>query len=72
VGAFVQHEAVAAEHARLADPALSWRVLREDGGLKRRDEGPDAPRVLRQKPATVRCRQMPVWLIQRLLLEEQL
>lgn len=76
MGAFVQHEAVAqavaAEHARLADPALSWRVVWEDGGLCWRDGGAAAPRALRQEPAATWWRRVLAWVVQRLPLEEQL
>jgi len=76
MGAFVQHETVAqevaAEHARLADPALSWQVVWKDGELRWRDGGAEAPRMLRREPAAAWWRRALAWLVRHLPLEEQL
>ena len=76
MGAFVQHEAVArdvaAEHARLADAALSWQVVWQDGALHWRDGDADARVMLRQEPFAGWWRRALAWVVRRLPLEEQL
>ena len=76
MGAFVQHQAVAqdvaAEHARLADPALSWQVVWQNGALRWRDGDADAKVMLRREPSAGWWRRALAWLVRRLPLEEQL
>lgn len=72
MGAFIRDpriaEAVAAEHARLAEPDMSWEAV-WDGKRMAWREG-DA--LLRAEPATERWKRAVVWLVQRLPVEEQL
>lgn len=76
MGAFVRHKevasGVAAEHARLADPALSWQVVLEHDGLAWRGAHAAGQRTLHQEPAATPWRRALAWLVQRLPLEEQL
>ncbi|UPY38640.1 phospholipase D family protein [Sediminicoccus sp. KRV36] len=60
---------VAAEHARLADPAVSWQVVWEDGRIGWRDGG---VATLRQEPMAGAWRRVLAGLVRRLPVEEQL
>jgi cardiolipin synthase C len=72
MGAFVRDagiaEGIAAEHARLADPAMSWQVMLEAGKLVWRD---GAALALRE-PGAGLWRRLLAGLVRRLPVEEQL
>ena len=72
MGAFVRDTGIAAgiaaEHARLADPAASWQVVLEAGALAWRDGAAPAPR----EPGAGLWRRLLAGLVRRLPLEEQL
>ena len=72
MGAFVRDPViageVAAEHARLAEPALSWQVVCEDGRIGWRDGGHRAWR----EPGAGLWRRFLAGVVRRLPLEEQL
>ncbi len=74
MGAFVRHvavaEEVAAEHVRLADPALSWKVVLEQGALAWQD-GME-PKNRQREPMASTWRRLLAWVVQRLPVEEQL
>ncbi|MGG5809912.1 phospholipase D family protein [Falsiroseomonas sp. CW058] len=76
MGAFAQQAGlarqVAAEHARLSDPALSWRVVLEDGRLGWRDELNGATRTLMAEPVASFWRRAVAGIARRLPIEEQL
>ncbi|WPB82942.1 phospholipase D family protein [Sediminicoccus rosea] len=59
---------IAAEHARLADPAMSWQVMLEGGELVWRDGPALAPR----EPGAGIWRRLLAGLVRRLPVEEQL
>jgi putative cardiolipin synthase len=68
MGAFVDHPKLAAglrhEHARLTDPARSWRLGLDGERLTWTTEGTNGrPRVLRQEPDASRMRRLGAWLI---------
>ncbi len=73
MGAHVRHpavaQAVADEHARLSDPALSWRVVLDRGALAWCDGAEMPPR---RDPSASMWRRAVAWLVQRLPVEEQL
>lgn len=72
MGVHVWHHAVAQEvaddHARLADPALSWRIVSNRGALG----WCDGATIHRHEPAASRWRRIAAWLVQGLPIEEQL
>lgn len=72
MGAYVRHPEVAAqvagEHARLADPALSWRLAWDGTSLA----WSDGDRTLRREPMARPWRRALAWLVERLPVEEQL
>ena len=74
MGAFVRNpviaQEVAAEHARLADPAVSWQVVWDDGRLGWRD-GP-GPCAFRTEPTAALWQRALAWVMQRLPVEKQL
>jgi putative cardiolipin synthase len=73
MGAFVRHRRVAsevaAEHARLAQPSRSWRVVWEDGRLGWRDHG---GKLWQREPMAGIWRRATAALVRRLPVEEQL
>lgn len=72
MGCFVRDpgiaQGIAAEHARLADPAMSWQVVLEAGQLVWREGPARAPR----EPGAGIWRRLLAGLVRRLPLEEQL
>jgi putative cardiolipin synthase len=76
MGAFVSHPVlarqVAAEHARLSDPARSWRLVLEEGRLAWCDRHEDAPRSLHAEPVASFWRRAIAAIVRRLPVEEQL
>jgi len=76
MGAFVRHPDVAAEiafeHARLAEPSQSWRLVWHEGALGWWDEGPGGMRLLRREPMASRWRRAVTAVVRRLPVEEQL
>jgi len=72
MGAFVRDATiasqVAAEHARLADPEVSWQVVRTRDGLSWRDGSGSAA----QEPGASLARRLLAGLVQLLPVEEQL
>jgi len=72
MGAFVRDTSiageVAAEHARLADPTVSWQVVWEAGRIGWRDAGA----LLRREPEAGMWRRLLAGLVRRLPVEEQL
>lgn len=76
MGAFVRNptiaQEVAAEHARLADPAVSWQVVWDDGRLGWREAPAPWPCAFRTEPFADRWQRALAWLVQRLPIEEQL
>jgi putative cardiolipin synthase len=77
MGAFVRHPVLAeelrAEHARLADPARSWRLGLEAGRLTWTATGPDGQALtLRQEPEASLRRRVLAGLLRLLPIESQL
>jgi putative cardiolipin synthase len=76
MGCFVQQAGVArqvaAEHARLASPELSWRIALEGGRLTWSDTHHGAARVLRSEPTASLWRRAVAAIARRLPIEEQL
>lgn len=76
MGAFVRHPDVAAEiayeHARLVEPAQSWRLVWHEGALGWWEEGPGGLRLLRQEPTASWWRRAIAAVVRRLPIEEQL
>ena len=76
MGAFVQGagiaRGVAAEHHRLTDPALSWRLVLEEDRLGWRDEFNGEVRTLHQEPVASLGRRIVAGIARALPIEEQL
>lgn len=76
MGAFVRNpviaKGVAAEHARLSDPTVSWQVVWDDGRLGWREGSETGPCAYRVEPTATRWERILAWIMQRLPIEEQL
>jgi putative cardiolipin synthase len=76
MGAFVRHaalaQAVAAEHARLTDPSVSWRVVLDGARLRWCGGTAATARDAGREPGASWIRRATAWLVRRLPVEEQL